>query len=39
MPPVDVSLDAYLSTDATMGPWAKHVASAWIGATAAMCCS
>ena len=29
MPTVDAWLDTYLSPDAPMGPWAKHVASGW----------
>jgi hypothetical protein len=29
MPPVDAWLDGYLSADAPMGPWARHLASAW----------
>jgi hypothetical protein len=29
MPTVDAWLDTYLSPDAPIGPWAKHVASGW----------
>jgi Sulfotransferase domain len=40
MPTVGTWLDAYLSPDAPLGSWARHLASCWrVCATAATCCS